>query len=55
MMLEHLGQMPAANALMKAIERVTANPALHTPDLGGKATTKDVTSGLVEAIRGLNR
>lgn len=54
MMLEHLGQMPAADALMKAIERVTANPALHTPDLGGKATTADVTSGIIEAVRGLN-
>ena len=54
MMLEHLGQMPAAEALMKAIERVTANPALHTPDLGGKATTADVTSGIIEAVRGLN-
>jgi hypothetical protein len=24
---------------MKAVERVTADPKLHTPDLGGKATT----------------
>jgi tartrate dehydrogenase/decarboxylase/D-malate dehydrogenase len=54
MMLEHLGQLSAADALMKAIERVTANPALHTPDLGGKATTADVTSGIIEAVRGLN-
>jgi tartrate dehydrogenase/decarboxylase/D-malate dehydrogenase len=54
MMLEHLGQMPAADSLMKAIERVTANPLLHTPDLGGKATTADVTSGIMEAVRGLN-
>jgi tartrate dehydrogenase/decarboxylase / D-malate dehydrogenase len=28
---------------MRAIERVTADPALHTPDLGGKATTAAVT------------
>ena len=54
MMLEHLGQMPAADSLMKAIERVTANPLLHTPDLGGKATTADITSGIMEAVRGLN-
>jgi tartrate dehydrogenase/decarboxylase/D-malate dehydrogenase len=54
MMLEHLGQMPAADSLMKAIEHVTANPLLHTPDLGGKATTADVTSGIMEAVRGLN-
>jgi len=54
MMLEHLGQTAAAGALMKAIEHVTANPRLHTPDLGGKATTADVTSGIIEAVRGLN-
>src|SRR5436305_762619 len=37
MMLEHLGEKPAAKRLMRAIERVTASPSLHTPDLGGKA------------------
>ncbi len=40
MMLEHLGEKPAAERLMKAVERVTADPSLHTPDLGGKATTR---------------
>jgi tartrate dehydrogenase/decarboxylase/D-malate dehydrogenase len=54
MMLEHLGEKPAANRLMKAIERVTANPRLHTPDLGGQARTADVTAGLIEAIQGEN-
>ena len=50
MMLEHLGEKPAAARLMKAVERVTADPALHTPDLGGKATTKQVTQAVVKAI-----
>jgi tartrate dehydrogenase/decarboxylase/D-malate dehydrogenase len=50
MMLEHLGEMPAAARLMKAVERVTADPSLHTPDLGGKATTKMVTEAVVKAI-----
>ena len=36
MMLAHLGEKGAAARLMKAVERVTANKALHTPDLGGK-------------------
>src|SRR6187401_2304336 len=40
MMLEHLGEAAAADVLMRAIESVTADPALHTPDLGGKATTR---------------
>ena len=50
MMLEHLGEPAAAGRLMKAIERVTADPRLHTPDLGGKARTTDVTAGVIEAI-----
>jgi tartrate dehydrogenase/decarboxylase / D-malate dehydrogenase len=51
MMLEHLGEPAAATRLMKAIERVTADPRLHTPDLGGKARTADVTAGVIEAIQ----
>ena len=40
MMLDHLGEPRAAERLMRAIERVTADAAKHTPDLGGKATTR---------------
>src|SRR4051795_12529419 len=54
MMLEHLGEKAAATRLMKAIERVTADPRLHTPDLGGKARTTDVTAAVVDAIQGAN-
>jgi tartrate dehydrogenase/decarboxylase/D-malate dehydrogenase len=54
MMLEHLGEPAAAGRLMKAIERATADPRLHTPDLGGKARTADVTAGVIEAIQGAN-
>lgn len=54
MMLEHLGEKPAADRLMKAVERVTADPALHTPDLGGMATTKQVTQAVCEALRHAN-
>jgi len=55
MMLEHLGEADAALRLMRAIERVTADPALHTPDLGGKATTRIVTDAVCDALRGDNR
>jgi hypothetical protein len=41
---------PAAERLMKAVEQVTADPSLHTPDLGGKATTKQVTDAVCEAL-----
>jgi tartrate dehydrogenase/decarboxylase/D-malate dehydrogenase len=55
MMLEHLGEQAAADRLMQAIERVTADPQFHTPDLGGKARTADVTAAVITAIHGANR
>jgi tartrate dehydrogenase/decarboxylase/D-malate dehydrogenase len=54
MMLEHLGEAKAASRLMRAIERVTANPDLHTPDLGGKADTRKVTAAVCAALMGDN-
>ena len=54
MMLEHLGEKAAADRLMRAIERVTAEPSLHTPDLGGAATTRAVTDATIAAIHGEN-
>jgi len=54
MLLEHLGEAAAARRLMRAIERVTADSALHPPDLGGKATTRQVTDALLAALRGDN-
>ena len=50
LMLEHLGEQAAADRLMQVIERVTADPACHTPDLGGTATTRDVTNAVLAAI-----
>jgi tartrate dehydrogenase/decarboxylase/D-malate dehydrogenase len=46
MMLDHLGEHAAARQLMAAIERVTADPSLHTGDLGGDATTVQVTDAV---------
>ena len=54
MMLDHLGESRAAGILMQAIERVTADPALHTPDLGGHATTRMVTDAVSAATAGAN-
>jgi len=50
MMLEHLGEAEAAARLMAAVEAVTADAACHTPDLGGNATTRDVTRAVIEAL-----
>ena len=55
MMLEHLGEKAAAARLMRAIERVTADRSLHTPDLGGNATTAQVTRAVCDALAGDNR
>jgi tartrate dehydrogenase/decarboxylase / D-malate dehydrogenase len=52
MMLEHLGEKKAADTLMRAVEQTTAEKSLHTPDLGGKATTAQVTKAMCERIGG---
>lgn len=50
MLLEHLGEADAARRLMHAIETVTANPDLHTGDLGGRAKTDQVTQAICDAL-----
>src|SRR5690242_18153344 len=52
-MLEHLGEAGAAASLMRAVEEVTGNRVL-TPDVGGQATTKEVTEAVCRAIRSSN-
>ena len=52
-MLEHLGEADAAARLMRAVEQVTGAGIL-TPDLGGTATTRDVTDAVVDAIHSSN-
>ena len=55
LMLDHLGETAASARLMRAIERVTADPSLHTPDLGGQATTRQVTDAVVRSIKADNQ
>jgi tartrate dehydrogenase/decarboxylase/D-malate dehydrogenase len=52
MLLEHLGETAAAATLMAAIEQVTRTPALHTRDLGGTATTAQVTEAVCQLLAG---
>lgn len=52
-MLEHLGEAGAAARLMRAVEKVCADGVM-TPDVGGSATTQQVTDALCDAIRGDN-
>ena len=52
-MLEHLGEPKAAKVLMNAVERATGEGVL-TPDVGGTATTREVTEAVCRAIEGAN-
>ncbi len=54
LMLDHLGEKPAAARLMAAIERVTAAGEVMPRDLGGEATTRQVTEAVIEAVRAAN-
>jgi tartrate dehydrogenase/decarboxylase/D-malate dehydrogenase len=53
LMLDHLGEAAASTRLMRAVERVTATGP-RTPDLGGRATTAEVTAAVIRAIEGSN-
>ncbi len=54
MMLDHLGEAEAAAALLGAIERTLAAGKAFTPDLGGSATTAQVTEAVCAALEGRN-
>jgi tartrate dehydrogenase/decarboxylase/D-malate dehydrogenase len=50
MLLEHIGEPAAAARLMRAVEVVTGDVKLHTRDLGGTATTSQVTAAVCKRI-----
>jgi len=50
MMLDHLGEGEAARRVMEAVEAATADPKLHTRDLGGTAATAEVTAAVCASI-----
>lgn len=52
LMLDHLGAAAAHDAIVHAIERVLSENGPRTPDLGGKATTRDVTNAIATAVQG---
>ena len=49
MMLDHLGHTDAHDAIVRAIEKVTAEGP-RTPDMGGTASTTDVGKAVAEAL-----
>ncbi len=53
MMMEHLGQPEAAEAIMKAIEIVLKEKIAHTPDMGGKANTRECGDAVLDVLTDL--
>jgi tartrate dehydrogenase/decarboxylase/D-malate dehydrogenase len=51
MMLEHVGEKQAALLLMEAIELCTEESLVLTRDLGGKASTTEVTAEIIKHIK----
>ena len=54
MMLDHLGEADAARIVLQAVEQVTEKGDVLPADLGGTASTWDVTDAVLGAIRGAN-
>jgi tartrate dehydrogenase/decarboxylase/D-malate dehydrogenase len=50
LMLQHLGEAKAGEAIVDAIATVLADGGPRTPDLGGTARTDEVTRAIVEAL-----
>ena len=50
MMLDHLGRRDLHDRIVAAIERVVARGTVRTPDLGGKATTKELADAITREI-----
>ena len=48
-MLEHLGEVEAANAIVEGIKKTTAS-GLKTKDLGGDAKTDEVANQIIKNI-----
>jgi isocitrate/isopropylmalate dehydrogenase len=49
-LLKGLGETRASEHILKAIESVMVAGQVRTPDLGGKATTTEMTNAIVDAL-----
>ena len=50
MMLQHLGEVPAAGAVERACESVLAKADVRTPDIGGKASTRELGEAIAHEV-----
>jgi tartrate dehydrogenase/decarboxylase / D-malate dehydrogenase len=53
MMLEHLGEKEAADAVEQAIFKVLAHSDIRTCDIGGKASTRDMGEVIAAEVSGV--
>jgi tartrate dehydrogenase/decarboxylase / D-malate dehydrogenase len=51
LMLDHLGRPDLGDRLITAIEDVLEDSQVRTPDLGGRSSTADVASAVIERLR----
>ena len=50
MMLDHLGERAAHDSILSAIESILGSETVKTPDIGGTATTADMTKAVTAAV-----
>jgi isocitrate dehydrogenase (NAD+) len=50
MMLRHLGDHENGNRVQRAVESVLSEGLTMTGDLGGKATTTEITDAIIAAL-----
>jgi tartrate dehydrogenase/decarboxylase/D-malate dehydrogenase len=55
MMLESLGEVNASKRLMLAIEKLTSEKKVLPKDLGGKSSTQEITTAMIDIITGKNK
>jgi tartrate dehydrogenase/decarboxylase / D-malate dehydrogenase len=55
MMLRHLGEIEAADAVEQGIANVLGNSNVRTPDLGGKSTTKDMGEAIGSEVQAAHK
>ena len=51
MMLRHLGEADAADAIEQGIAKMLANSKVRTPDLGGKSTTEELGEAIASEVQ----
>jgi tartrate dehydrogenase/decarboxylase/D-malate dehydrogenase len=50
LMLDHLGHRELHDRVVAAVSRVLGDGEVRTPDLGGTASTRDMTQAIVAAL-----